>query len=60
LSPKELTGGDPLVKTCRPAEHAMTKVEDKPPAAIELGGRKDGTEPTRFGDWEKQGRCIDF
>ena len=29
-------------------------------AAAEFGGRKDGTEPTRFGDWEKQGRCIDF
>jgi hypothetical protein len=26
----------------------------------EIGGRKDGTEPTRFGDWEKGGRCIDF
>ena len=26
----------------------------------EIGGRKDGTDPTRFGDWEKQGRCIDF
>lgn len=26
----------------------------------EFGGRKDGTEPTRFGDWEKNGRCIDF
>ncbi len=26
----------------------------------EYGGRKDGTEPTRFGDWEKNGRCIDF
>ncbi|MEK6805568.1 MAG: succinate dehydrogenase assembly factor 4 [Pseudomonadota bacterium] len=26
----------------------------------EIGGRKDGTEPTRYGDWEKQGRCIDF
>ena len=26
----------------------------------EIGGRKDGTEPTRFGDWEKNGRCIDF
>ena len=25
----------------------------------ELGGRK-GPEPTRFGDWEKNGRCIDF
>jgi hypothetical protein len=25
----------------------------------EFGGR-DGPEPTRFGDWEKSGRCIDF
>jgi hypothetical protein len=25
----------------------------------EVGGRK-GPEPTRFGDWEKNGRCIDF
>jgi hypothetical protein len=25
----------------------------------EIGGR-DGPEPTRFGDWEKAGRCIDF
>ncbi len=27
--------------------------------AKEIGGRK-GPEPTRFGDWEKNGRCIDF
>ena len=25
----------------------------------EIGGR-DGLEPTRYGDWEKSGRCIDF
>jgi hypothetical protein len=25
----------------------------------ELNGRK-GLEPTRYGDWEKDGRCIDF
>jgi len=25
----------------------------------EYGGRK-GKDPTRFGDWEKNGRCIDF
>ena len=25
----------------------------------EIGGRR-GPEPTRFGDWEKNGRCIDF
>lgn len=25
----------------------------------EIDGR-DGPEPTRYGDWEKAGRCIDF
>jgi hypothetical protein len=25
----------------------------------EIGGRQ-GLEPTRYGDWEKGGRCIDF
>jgi hypothetical protein len=29
------------------------------PLPPEIGGR-DGPEPTRFGDWEKSGRCIDF
>lgn len=28
-----------------------------PPA--EIGGR-NGPEPTRYGDWELKGRCIDF
>jgi hypothetical protein len=27
--------------------------------ALEIGGR-EGPDPTRFGDWEKAGRCIDF
>lgn len=30
------------------------------PQVREIGGRKDGPEPTRYGDWEKNGRCIDF
>jgi len=25
----------------------------------EIGGR-EGPDPTRYGDWEKAGRCIDF
>jgi hypothetical protein len=25
----------------------------------EVGGR-DGPDPTRYGDWELRGRCIDF
>jgi hypothetical protein len=27
--------------------------------AREIGGPK-GPEPTRYGDWERAGRCIDF
>jgi hypothetical protein len=30
-----------------------------PPRPIEIGGR-EGPDPTRYGDWEKNGRCIDF
>ena len=26
---------------------------------VEFGGR-GGPDPTRYGDWEKNGRCIDF
>jgi hypothetical protein len=29
------------------------------PAPREFGGPQ-GLEPTRYGDWEKNGRCIDF
>jgi len=29
------------------------------PRPREIGGR-DGPEPTRYGDWEYKGRCIDF
>jgi shikimate dehydrogenase len=28
-------------------------------AAPEIGGPA-GPEPTRYGDWERKGRCIDF
>ena len=26
----------------------------------ELGFKSKGPEPTRFGDWERKGRCTDF
>lgn len=31
----------------------------KPAPAAEIGGPA-GPEPTRYGDWEIKGRCIDF
>ncbi len=30
-----------------------------PVARVEIGGR-GGLDPVRYGDWEKNGRCIDF
>lgn len=31
----------------------------QPDRPLEIGGPQ-GPEPTRYGDWEKGGRCIDF
>jgi hypothetical protein len=39
-----------------PGEVAETAVPAPPK---EVGGR-DGPDPVRYGDWEKNGRCIDF
>jgi hypothetical protein len=33
--------------------------EQEPQPPQEIGGPA-GPEPTRYGDWEKKGRCIDF
>jgi hypothetical protein len=32
---------------------------ESPNEPKEIGGR-GGLDPTRYGDWEKAGRCIDF
>jgi hypothetical protein len=39
-----------------PTDAAPTDAKPKP---REVGGR-EGPEPTRYGDWELKGRCIDF
>ncbi|KAF7219768.1 succinate dehydrogenase assembly factor 4, mitochondrial [Nothobranchius furzeri] len=33
--------------------------DDINPATKEKGGPR-GPEPTRYGDWERKGRCVDF
>lgn len=45
-----------------PTPPAPEKAPVEPRAAsrpAETGGPK-GPEPTRYGDWERNGRCIDF
>ena len=46
------------------ADSAVREPEAEQPATNrqsqrEIGGRP-GPDPTRYGDWEKNGRCIDF
>lgn len=50
-----MIGQDPKPATpAEPRDHAP-----ETPRAPEIGGR-GGLDPVRYGDWEKDGRCIDF
>ncbi|PHP28439.1 DUF1674 domain-containing protein [Limimaricola cinnabarinus] len=44
------------LEEARARREALDKAAQLP---TELGGR-DGPEPVRYGDWEKQGLAIDF
>jgi len=51
----------------RPSEQEPSETSKRAPAGEplpappprEIGGR-GSLDPTRYGDWEKDGRCIDF
>ena len=55
----------PKIETEKKAEYSESQDEPQAidseygPDQKEYGGPK-GKEPTRYGDWEKNGRCIDF
>jgi len=57
------SGSLPTTNTNELADHAASDVPQAPSrkadAPREQGGR-GGLDPTRYGDWEKNGRCIDF
>ncbi|MEL7348337.1 MAG: DUF1674 domain-containing protein [Pseudomonadota bacterium] len=43
------------------AEAAARRADEKPlDLPKELGGREDGPEAVRYGDWEKKGIAYDF
>lgn len=39
-------------------EETRARAEQAP--VKEVGGRESELDPVRYGDWEKNGRCIDF
>lgn len=48
------------------AQRALAEAEERRRKARgldlpkELGGRREGLEPVRYGDWEKKGLAVDF
>jgi len=58
-----MSAKDPKNKAENADSKSDRKVDDTPTADThrpkEIGGR-GGLDPTRYGDWEKAGRCIDF
>jgi hypothetical protein len=52
----------PLVESTDAAVPAVTPATPATgiPAAVPEVGGPGGPEPTRYGDWERRGRCIDF
>ena len=47
---------DPEPEATRPETPSQAPAQ----APVEEIGGREGPEPTRYGDWEKNGRCIDF
>jgi hypothetical protein len=47
-------------RTDRPEPLPVTQQAPAGPGKPKETGGPPGPEPTRFGDWERAGRCIDF
>jgi hypothetical protein len=54
-TPKEPAASDASEAESSP-DNTASDAAERP---REIGGR-GGLDPTRYGDWEKAGRCIDF
>jgi hypothetical protein len=59
VPPLPLSPAAAALKPAAPTAATPAATGSKPTAVPETGGPK-GPEPTRFGDWEKKGRCSDF
>lgn len=58
-SERALTESDNDADTPARGDHSEVPRGTANRGAKEIGGRA-GPDPARYGDWEKNGRCIDF
>ena len=53
-------GLSPEAAALKPPQKSAGRAAVTPNAPMAETGGPKGPEPTRFGDWEKKGRCTDF
>lgn len=54
-----MSGSQKPAEPTNPTPKPAVDPTPQPNETEEIGG-PEGPEPTRFGDWEKAGRCSDF
>lgn len=71
MTMNDTTHNQPRVWRGNADTHTDNNADAPPPPAVpssatndaekpeEIGGPQ-GSEPTRYGDWERKGRCVDF
>jgi len=58
--PEDLTGAQADAGSGPVTRAPQTSQGTHPPTPPKEWGGREGPEPPRYGDWEKNGRCIDF
>lgn len=60
-APPRRIGPDELEAAAKAKAETGGKPSERPPSdkPREIGG-PEGPEPTRYGDWERKGICVDF
>lgn len=55
-----ISQAEPSPETTKPADAAPIEDRSVPPGMPPEYGGRGGLDPVRYGDWEKNGRCMDF
>lgn len=60
MSTDDTTSLPPAARRALAEAEERRKAAQEPNLPTELGGRREGLDPSRYGDWEIKGRAIDF
>lgn len=59
MTDEPLADSDPAARRAREEADERRKIAKMDESPLELGGR-EGPDPARYGDWERDGIAVDF